>query len=39
VLRRVVGEFLTHDGRVESKRLGEWNEGGDGVTIAKLREE
>ncbi|MEW5701711.1 MAG: endonuclease MutS2, partial [Candidatus Zixiibacteriota bacterium] len=39
ILRRAVNEFLTKDPRVESKRLGQWNEGGDGVTIAKLRAE
>jgi len=37
ILRRAVGEYLSRDKRVESKRLGEWNEGADGVTIAKLR--
>lgn len=39
ILRRAVTEFLAHDKRVESKRLGQWNEGADGVTIAKLRVE
>jgi DNA mismatch repair protein MutS2 len=37
ILRRAVGEFLAKDGRVESKRLGQWNEGGDGVTVVVLR--
>jgi DNA mismatch repair protein MutS2 len=37
ILRRAVGEFLTKDDRVVEKRLGHWNEGGDGVTLAKLR--
>lgn len=37
VLRRAVGEFLARDKRVTEKRLGHWNEGGDGVTLAKLR--
>jgi len=37
ILRRVVGEYLTKDDRVTEKRLGQWDEGGDGVTIAKLR--
>ncbi len=37
ILRRAVCEFLTKDPRVVSKRLGQWNEGADGVTIAKLR--
>lgn len=36
ILRRVLGEFLTKDTRVASIRLGQWNEGADGVTIAKL---
>ncbi len=39
ILRRVVNEYLTKDERVTEKRLGQWNEGGDGVTIAKLRPE
>ena len=37
ILRRAVTEYLSRDKRVESKRLGQWNEGADGVTIAKLR--
>lgn len=37
-LRKKVGEFLSHHHRVESTRLGEWNEGGAGVTIVKLKE-
>jgi DNA mismatch repair protein MutS2 len=37
-LRKKIGEFLTHHHRVESIRLGEWNEGGSGVTIVKLKE-
>jgi DNA mismatch repair protein MutS2 len=39
ILRRAVGEFLSKDKRVVSKRLGQWNEGADGVTIAALRPE
>jgi DNA mismatch repair protein MutS2 len=39
ILRRVVGDYLTKDDRVLEKRLGHWNEGGDGVTLAKLRPE
>jgi DNA mismatch repair protein MutS2 len=39
ILRRVVNEYLTKDERVTEKRLGQWNEGGDGVTIARLRPE
>lgn len=37
-LRKKIGEFLGHHHRVESTRLGEWNEGGAGVTIVKLKE-
>ena len=37
ILRRAVGEYLTRDDRIESQRLGHWNEGADGVTIAVLR--
>ena len=39
ILRRAVTDYLARDKRVESKRLGQWNEGADGVTIAKLRVE
>jgi DNA mismatch repair protein MutS2 len=37
-LRKKVSEFLSHHHRVEEFRLGEWNEGGSGVTIVKLKE-
>lgn len=37
-LRKKIGEFLSHHHRVDSTRLGEWNEGGAGVTIVKLKE-
>ncbi|MFH1335164.1 MAG: Smr/MutS family protein, partial [Candidatus Zixiibacteriota bacterium] len=37
-LRKKIGEFLTHHHRVENIRLGEWDEGGSGVTIVKLKE-
>ena len=37
-LRKAVTEALRHDRRVESYRLGGVGEGGDGVTVAKLRE-
>ena len=37
-LRKKIGEFLGHHHRVEEYRLGEWNEGGSGVTIVKLKE-
>ena len=37
-LRKKIGEFLTHHHRVESIRLGEWDEGGSGVTVVKLKE-
>jgi len=36
-LRERVGEMLRSDSRVASHRLGGWNEGGAGVTIAELR--
>ncbi len=35
-LRKRVTEYLKHDTRVKSFRLGEWNEGGMGVTIVEL---
>jgi DNA mismatch repair protein MutS2 len=37
-LRKKIGEFLSRHHRVESIRLGEWNEGGAGVTVVKLKE-
>ncbi|MCU0606580.1 MAG: endonuclease MutS2 [Candidatus Edwardsbacteria bacterium] len=37
VLRKVVKEALARDKRVRSFRLGEWNEGQDGVTVAELK--
>ena len=37
-LRKKISGFLTHHHRVEQIRLGEWNEGGSGVTIVKLKE-
>ncbi len=36
-LRERVGEMLRGDSRVASHRLGAWNEGGAGVTVAELR--
>ncbi len=36
ILRRVITEMLKSDKRVNSFHLGEWNEGGLGVTIARL---
>jgi DNA mismatch repair protein MutS2 len=36
-LRERAGELLTGDPRVASHRLGAWNEGGAGVTVAELR--
>lgn len=36
VLRERVAEMLRKDTRIRSFRLGAWNEGGDGVTIAEL---
>ncbi len=37
-LRKKIGEFLSRHHRVENVRLGEWDEGGSGVTIVKLKE-
>lgn len=37
-LRKKISEFLSHHHRVENIKLGEWNEGGAGVTIVKLKE-
>ena len=37
-LRKKIGEFLSHHHRVEEYRLGEWDEGGSGVTVVKLKE-
>jgi len=37
-LRKKIGEFLSHHHRVEELRLGDYNEGGPGVTIVKLKE-
>lgn len=36
-LRRTLSEYLKNHPEVESLRLGNWNEGGAGVTIAKLK--
>jgi DNA mismatch repair protein MutS2 len=36
-LRRAVREYLSKQKMVESFELGQWNEGGSGVTIAKLK--
>ena len=35
-LRERVAEMLTKDTRVKQFRLGAWNEGGAGVTVAEL---
>jgi DNA mismatch repair protein MutS2 len=35
-LRERVAELLTKDTRVKQFRLGAWNEGGAGVTVAEL---
>jgi DNA mismatch repair protein MutS2 len=37
VLRERVAELLRGDPRVREFRLGAWNEGGAGVTVAELR--
>jgi DNA mismatch repair protein MutS2 len=36
-LRARVAELLRGDARVRSQRMGAWNEGGAGVTIAQIR--
>lgn len=36
-LRKRVSEYLSRNRQIESFQLGEWNEGGAGVTIAQLR--
>jgi len=38
VLRKRIGEYLKNDPRIISFQLGEWNEGGTGVTVAVLSE-
>ncbi|TET94998.1 MAG: hypothetical protein E3J26_03560 [Candidatus Zixiibacteriota bacterium] len=38
VLRRTLTQYLKNHPEVVSLRLGDWNEGGAGVTIAKLKE-
>jgi DNA mismatch repair protein MutS2 len=37
VLRNRISEYLKQDTRILSYRLGDWNEGGSGVTVAELR--
>jgi DNA mismatch repair protein MutS2 len=37
-LRRILTEYLQKHPEVDSLRLGNWNEGGAGVTVAKLRQ-
>jgi DNA mismatch repair protein MutS2 len=37
VLRNRISEYLKQDARILSYRLGDWNEGGSGVTVAELR--
>ncbi len=37
-LRKRVTEYLKSDNRIKSFRLGEWNEGGAGVTVINLRD-
>ena len=36
-LRKRIAEYLPRHPRVASYRLGEWNEGGSGVTVAELK--
>jgi DNA mismatch repair protein MutS2 len=38
VLRTKIGAFLREHPRVKAQRLGNWNEGGDGVTVVELKE-
>jgi len=38
-LRKKVTEFLAQHPRVQTQRLGEWNEGGTGATVVELTEE
>lgn len=38
ILRKSLTEYLKQHPEIESLRLGNWNEGGAGVTIAKLKE-
>ena len=38
-LKKKIGAFLTSDSRVKSYRLGEWNEGGAGITVVELKDE
>ncbi len=37
VLRKILTEYLQKNAAVDSIRLGDWNEGGSGVTIVKLK--
>lgn len=37
-LRKKITLFLEHDTRIKSIRMGEWNEGGAGVTVVELAE-
>jgi len=37
-LRQRIGQHLENHSRVKSKRLGDWNEGGAGVTVVELKQ-
>jgi DNA mismatch repair protein MutS2 len=37
-LRRILSDYLKNHPEVDSIRLGDWNEGGAGVTVVKLKE-
>ncbi len=37
-LRRILSDFLMKHPEVDSMRLGDWNEGGAGVTVVKLKD-
>jgi len=39
ILRRVINDMLGNDKQIVSRRVGDWNEGGLGVTVACLRKE
>ncbi len=38
VLRKRINSYLQSDKRIKSHRLGEWNEGGAGVTVVELKD-
>jgi DNA mismatch repair protein MutS2 len=38
VLRKRINSYLQSDKRIKSHRLGEWNEGGAGITVVELKD-